>query len=60
MPAGLSFELIAKVPTSQYHSIFSVAHNRWYHPTLEGNSLIEPRVLVRNATITLLVSRYQT
>jgi len=40
MPAGLPVEVIAKVPSRYYRvpryffSVLTVAHNRWYRPTL--------------------------
>jgi len=40
MPAGLSVEVIAKVPSRYYRvpryffTVLTVAHNRWYRPTL--------------------------
>ena len=40
MPAGLSVEVIVKVPSRYYRvpryffTVLTVAHNRWYRPTL--------------------------
>jgi len=40
MPTGLPVEVIAKVPPRYYRvpryffTVLTVAHNRWYHPTL--------------------------
>jgi len=40
MPAGLPVEVIAKVPSRYYQvpryyfTVLTVAHNRWYRPTL--------------------------
>ena len=45
MPAGLPVEVIAKVPSRYYRvpryffTVLTVAHNRWYRPTLIGTDL---------------------